>query len=64
MKGANIMKLETVKVVNGIAITRYEGYKFPYFVGRTNENPWADDNEFYSFKTRKAAIEFIENGGI
>lgn len=58
------MTLETVKTVNGIAITRYEGYKFPYFVGRTDEDPWADNNEFYSFKTCKAAVEFIMSGAI
>lgn len=58
------MKIETVKVVNGIAITRFEGHKFPYYVGRQYENPWADQNEFYSFKTCKAAVEFIKSGAI
>jgi hypothetical protein len=58
------MTLETVKTVNGIAIQRYAGYKFPYFVGRTDENPWADNNEFFSFKTCKEAVKFIEDGGI
>lgn len=58
------MRYETVKTVNGIAITRREGTKFPYFVGRTDANPWADNNVFYSFKTCKAAVKFIEDGAI
>lgn len=53
------MKLETIKTVKGIKITRYEGTKFPYFVNRMNSNPM-EDREFYSFKTCKAAVEFIE----
>jgi hypothetical protein len=52
------MKMEIVKTVNGIDITRYEGRKFPYFINIKEGNEW---KEFFTFKTRKEAIEFAEN---
>ena len=52
------MKIEIVKTVNGIDITRYEGTKFPYYISLREGKGW---KEFFTFKTRKEAIEFAQN---
>lgn len=51
---------ETVKVVKGVEIYRYKGTKFPYMINvYEGPNPW--DKCFYSFRTCKAAVEFLNN---
>ena len=52
------MKIEIVKTVNGIDITRYEGTKFPYYISLREGKGW---KEIFTFKTRKEAIEFAQN---
>ena len=61
MKGESIMNYETIKTVNGIAIKRHIGTKFPYYVCLTGEVGQIG-KAFYTFKTCKAAAEFIVRG--
>lgn len=55
------MNYETIKTVNGIAIKRHIGTKFPYYVCLTGEVGQIG-KAFYTFKTCKAAAEFIVRG--
>lgn len=48
---------ETVKVVKGIAITRMIGTRGFYHVNIKEGKGW---KEFHTFRTIKAAVEFIE----
>jgi hypothetical protein len=48
---------ETVKTVKGIAITRMIGTRGHYYVNIREGKDW---KEFLTFKTIKAAVEFIE----
>lgn len=49
---------ETVKIVKGYAITRMKGTKGFYHVSIRKGKTW---EEFHTFRTIKAAVEFIEN---
>ena len=51
------MMEETVKTVKGIAITRTKGTRGYYYVTTKEGKGW---KEFYTFRTIKAAAEFIE----
>ena len=51
------MKVETVKVINGYAITRMEGSRGCYHVTVREGKGF---KEFRTFRTIKAAVEFIE----
>lgn len=51
------MTYETVKIVKGIAIYRMTGTRGIYHVNIKEGNGW---KEFHTFKTIKAAAEFIE----
>jgi hypothetical protein len=48
---------ETVKVVNGYEIKRMKGTRCAYHVNVREGRGW---NEFHTFRTIKAAVEFIE----
>lgn len=48
---------ETVKTVNGYAITRAKGARGFYYVNVREGKGW---REFYTFRTIKAAAEFCE----
>lgn len=48
---------ETVKTVKGYAITRMIGTRGAYHVNIREGKGW---REFHTFKTIKAAVEFIE----
>ena len=48
---------ETVKTVNGYEITRMVGTRGAYHVNVREGNGW---REFHTFRTIKAAVEFIE----
>lgn len=48
---------ETVKTVKGYAITRMVGTRGFYYVNVREGNGW---REFHTFRTIKAAVEFIE----
>ena len=48
---------ETVKVVKGYAIVRLEGSRAAYHVNERAGQGW---REFHTFRTIKAAVEFIE----
>lgn len=48
---------ETVKIVNGYEIKRMVGTKGFYHVNVREGKGWA---EFHTFRTIKAAVEFIE----
>lgn len=48
---------ETVKVVNGYEIKRMKGTHGAYHVNVKERNGWV---EFHTFRTIKAAVEFIE----
>lgn len=50
--------METVKTVNGYAITRYAGTKSNYYINIKDGRGWA---EFHCFKTIKAATAFAES---
>ena len=52
-----IMMYETVKTVKGIAITRAKGTHGFYYVNIKEGKGW---KEFHTFRTIKAATEFIE----
>jgi hypothetical protein len=56
MKGANTM-FEVVKVVKGYEITRMKGTRGAYHV---NVREGRGFREFHTFRTIKAAAEFIE----
>jgi len=47
---------ETVKVVNGYEIQRMKGTRGAYHVNIREEKGW---REFHTFRTIKAAVEFI-----
>ena len=49
--------IETIKEIKGYKIQRYEGTKGSYFV---NVREGKGFREFHTFKTQKAAVEFIE----
>jgi hypothetical protein len=53
------MTYETIKTINGIDILRVKGTKFPYIINIKGDvrdgEAW---KEFFTFKTRKAAVEF------
>ena len=49
--------IETIKEIKGYKIQRYEGTKGSYFV---NVREGKGFREFHTFKTQKAAAEFIE----
>ena len=49
---------ETVKIVNGYEIKRMAGTRGFYHVNVREGRGWA---EFHTFRTIKAAVEFIEN---
>ena len=51
------MTYETVKTVKGIAITRAKGTHGVYYVNIKEGKGW---EEFHTFRTIKAATEFIE----
>lgn len=53
------MKIETVKTVNGYAITRHEGERRFYYVSVRGDmgKGWA---EFHTFRSVKKAEEFIK----
>ena len=51
------MTYETVKTVKGIAITRAKGTHGFYYVNVKEGKGW---KEFHTFRTIKAAVEFIE----
>lgn len=51
------MMYETVKTVKGIAITRAKGTRGFYYVNIKEGKGW---REFHTFRTIKAATEFIE----
>lgn len=55
-QGGNKM-YETVKTVKGIAITRAKGTHGFYYVNVKEGKGW---KEFHTFRTIKAAAEFIE----
>ena len=55
-KGGKMM-YETVKTVKGIAITRAKGTHGFYYVNIKEGKGW---REFHTFRTIKAAAEFIE----
>ena len=55
-QGGNKM-YETVKTVKGIAITRAKGTHSFYYVNIKEGKGW---KEFHTFRTIKAAAEFIE----
>jgi hypothetical protein len=57
MKGANTM-FEVVKVVKGYEITRMKGTRGAYHV---NVREGRGFREFHTFRTIKAAAEFIKN---
>jgi hypothetical protein len=48
---------ETVKVVKGYAIVRMKGTRGAYHVSVREGKGW---KEFHTFRTIKAAVEFIE----
>ena len=48
---------ETVKTVKGIAITKMKGTRGQYYVSIREGKGW---REFHTFRTIKAATEFIE----
>ena len=48
---------EVVKVVNGYAIVRMKGTRGVYYVNVREGKGW---REFHTFRTIKAAAEFIE----
>lgn len=48
---------ETVKVVNGYEIKRMKGTRGAYHVNVREGNGW---KEFHTFRTIKAAVEFIQ----
>ncbi len=57
-KGENNMEMITVKTVKGYKVERYaDGSKGHYFV---NVREGKGFREFHTFKTIKAAVEFIE----
>lgn len=51
------MTYETVKTVKGIAITRVKGTHGFYYVNIRDGKGW---KEYHTFRTIKAAAEFIE----
>lgn len=51
------MRVETVKEVNGYKVQRYAGQRGQFFVNVKEGNGW---REFHTFKTIKAAVEFIQ----
>ena len=48
---------ETVKIVNGYEIKRMKGTRCAYHVNVREGKGWS---EFHTFRTIKAAVEFIE----
>lgn len=51
------MQIETVKTVKGYEIRRYAGTRGQYFV---NVREGKGFREFHTFRSIKAAVEFIE----
>ena len=56
-KGEIKMTVEVVKVVKGYEITRMKGFKGCYHINIREGNGF---KEYLTFKTIKAAVEFIE----
>lgn len=56
------MTIETVKEVNGYKVQRYAGQKGQFFVNikEGTVGGYTGWREFHTFRTIKAAVEFIE----